>query len=353
MKKLIKILLLILFIPIFLFSIFLLYLAITDFKPDHIMAIEIEGQEAEVDLIKDSIFNLLTWNVGYAGLGQEMDFFYDGGQQSGPSEKLNQKYLHGIRNSLREVDSIDFWLLQEIDLESKRTYHINQKEGIQEMLYNFHHSFVLNYVVAFVPVPISNPMGKVKAGMMTSSLYKPSEALRVAYPLIASWPKKMVLLDRCFILNRHPLANGKDLLIMNTHNTAYIYDPELRVKELEVMRRFVLGEYNKGNYVIAGGDWNMNPPDFEPTADFNGHKFVPSKVKMEPTFFPDDWQWAYDNSAPTNRQNYKSFVKGENGTTYLDYFLVSPNVELLMTKTMDFEFEHSDHNPVFIQVKLK
>ncbi len=77
-----------------------------------------------------------------------------------------------------------------------------------------------------------------------------------------------------------------------------------------------------------------------------------SVVKMNPDLLPENWTWAFDPSAPTNRKNYKPFVKGENETTYLDYFVVSPNVEVLQTKTIDLNFENSDHNPVYLQVRL-
>ncbi len=73
---------------------------------------------------------------------------------------------------------------------------------------------------------------------------------------------------------------------------------------------------------------------------------------MNPDFMPDGWSWAFDNSAPTNRQNYQAFIKGENGTTCLDYYLTSPNVEVLETRVIDLDFENSDHNPVFLKIVL-
>ncbi|RLD34293.1 MAG: endonuclease/exonuclease/phosphatase family protein, partial [Bacteroidetes bacterium] len=172
-------------------------------------------------------------------------------------------------------------------------------------------------------------------------------------PLIAAWPDKLFLLDRCFILTRFPLASGKDFVVMNTHNSAYVYDSALRIKELNIIKEKMLEEYAKGNFVVAGGDWNANPPHFMPSGNYNGHRFVPSQVKMNDNTFPEDWTWAYDASAPTNRQNYQAFVKGENGTTILDYFILSPNIELLQVQTIDLNFENSDHNPVFMKIALK
>jgi len=115
----------------------------------------------------------------------------------------------------------------------------------------------------------------------------------------------------------------------------------------------MLAEYKKGNYVIAGGDWNANPPHFRPKGNYDGNRFVPTKVQMSDKTFPSSWKWAYDATAPTNRQNYKSFVRGENGTTTIDYFILSPNVKLIRVKTIDLNFADSDHNPVYMKVVLK
>lgn len=352
MKKILKIILWIFFIPILLFVLFLGYISIVDYLPDPETDLLPAQQKGQADILPTDTLKIISWNIGYAGLGKEKDFFYDGGISSRPSQELMEKYMEGIQSFMQASDSIDFWLIQEIDKKSKRTYRNDQLKMIQKVLPDNRDIFTINYKVPYVPLPLNDPMGKVEAGLMTSSRFMPAQAIRVAYPLIASWPDKLFLLDRCFILTRHPLPGGKDLVVMNTHNTAYIYDADLRAQEMSLLREYMLEEYEKGNYVIAGGDWNMNPPDYLPGYTYNGHHFVTSQVKMERDFFPAEWRWAYDNSAPTNRQNYQPYVKGENGTTCLDYFLVSPNVELIHTQTIDLDFVYSDHNPVYIKVVL-
>jgi endonuclease/exonuclease/phosphatase family metal-dependent hydrolase len=196
-------------------------------------------------------------------------------------------------------------------------------------------------------------MGSVLGGLMIFSSFPPSEAARYAYPLIADWPDKLFLLDRCFLLNRYPLQSGKELVVINTHNSAYVYDSALRVHELQILKKVMSAEYDKGNFVIAGGDWNQNPPGYQPGGNYSGHQFFKSEVQMNPDFMPEGWNWAYDNNAPTNRQNYQAYVKGENGTTCLDYYVTSPNVEILETRVIDLNFENSDHNPVFLKIRLK
>lgn len=339
-------------IIILVFGGFILYITLSDYKPEKIISLNPILEENQPTSVKQDTFELVSWNIGYAGLGAEMDFFYDGGKKVRPPKELGRKYLNGIKDFLLSRNS-DFWLFQEIDVEAKRSHWMNEVEEIKDLFPGYHKSFTVNYKVPFVPVPVTEPMGKVKGGMMTLSRFAPTEATRYAYPLIASWPNRLFLLDRCFILSRTRLTSGKDLVVLNTHNSAYVYDSVLRDKEFQIIKGKMLEEYAKGNFIIAGGDWNANPIYFEPKDNFNGHRFVASAVKMDPAVFPTDWQWAFDAGAPTNRNNNKAFVKGENGTTCLDYFIVSPNVEILKVETIDLNFENSDHNPVYLKIKLK
>lgn len=350
MYLIIKIFFWIIIIVLIAFALFLLYITLTDYRPD---SKEIIFQNSNSKLIDQDTFSLITWNIGYAGLGAEMDFFYDGGKMVRPSNEMSRKYLDGIKDYLKSNDSIDFFLLQEIDIEARRSHWMNEVNEIKALMTDHSAIFAKNYDVPFVPVPLYEPMGYVKGGLLSLSKKNPETAERYAYPLIASWPNRLFLLDRCFILNRYPLSKGIDLVVLNTHNSAYVYDSILREKEFEVIKHKMLEEYDKGNFVIAGGDWNANPPYFETPGYFNGHKFEPTSIKMNPNLLPEDWIWAFSPNAPTNRNNDNSYVKGENGTTYIDYFVVSPNIEVLKTKTIDLEFENADHNPVFIKIRLK
>ena len=352
MKRVLTILLKIILFLLLAFIGFVVYITITDYRPDVVEDLEISGLGESTYKLENDTFSLLSWNIGYAGLGAEMDFFYDGGTQVRPTKTMSRKYLDNIKTFIGNQDSVDFFLLQEIDLRARRSHLFNEVEEITQLLKDNHSVFAKNYHCQFVPVPVNEPMGYVKAGMLTFSAFPITEAKRYAYPLIASWPNKLFLLDRCFILTRFPLKNGKDLVIMNTHNSAYVTDKALRVKELNILKNKMIEEYEKGNYVFAGGDWNANPPNFKPEGDFNGNEFFESKVKMDANTMPEGWTWAFDPSAPTNRDNAFPFKKGKTPTTILDYFLISPNVELLTAKNIDLGFKNSDHNPVYVKVRL-
>jgi endonuclease/exonuclease/phosphatase family metal-dependent hydrolase len=114
-------------------------------------------------------------------------------------------------------------------------------------------------------------------------------------------------------------------------------------------------EYAKGNYVIVGGDWNQCPPNFYYTQlmpnnpDSAGYK----TFSIAPDFMAKDWQWVYDPKVATNRKLVDTFVVDKTFTTLIDFYLVSPNVEVLEVRTQDLKFAYSDHQPVFARFRLK
>lgn len=328
----------------------LLYGTLTDFKPEKEIKLAING---EANGIPDSVFTFLNWNIGYAGLGKESDFFYDGGESVRMSEELTIKNLNGITKFIADNDTMDFILLQEVDSIAKRTYELNEVGHISQVLGDYAYSYAVNYNVRFIPVPYLDPMGKVYAGVTSFSKHQPTEAKRYGFDANFSWPTSIYFLDRCFLLQRIPLQDGKEFVVINTHNSAYDATGELKAKELGFIRDFVVGEYNKGNYVVIGGDWNQCPPGFN--ANMFSHT-IPDGYdaqNIEVDYFPEGWQWVYDTSFPTNRDLQKAYEKGETFTTLIDYYLVSPNLEVLEKQTINMDFEYSDHQPVYMKVKLK
>lgn len=120
MKKLKSILLLFLIVIAFLLVGLIgliLYAMASDYKPDQQ---ELIARPDNPAVLKDSlILSLLTWNIGYAGLDKDMDFFKDGGTKViTPRDKCLEN-ISGIIDFLEKNDTVDFILLQEIDVTAK------------------------------------------------------------------------------------------------------------------------------------------------------------------------------------------------------------------------------------------
>lgn len=324
---------------------------VKDYKPQMQDSLHVnEGHNSF--LFPDEDLSIISWNIGYCGLGKEMDFFYEGGKNMGPSKDLYQQYVNTVFKMVSAMDSVDFVLLQEVDFNARRTFHDHQDSVLMKALSTFSNVSALNYNVPYIPFPIFNPMGYVLSGMMSFSRFIPESASRVSYPGSYEWPMKVFFLDRCFITMRFDLENAKELLLINTHNSAYSDAEDIRKVEMQFLKSFLIDWYSRGHYVLAGGDWNSNPPGFDSLDIQSGDKVHSAGVSVSCDYLPDGWQWVWDPSTPTNRNVTTPYEKGKTSTTIIDYYLCSPNIQVNKVKTINAGFTVSDHNPVYLNVSF-
>ena len=347
LRKILKALLIAVIVIVVGFVGIIVYAVISDYRPQEKTSIEVNDSPGK---LADSItLSFMTWNIGYCGLDDKMDFFYDGGTKVFTPKAQCLKNLAAVMGFLKGNDSLDFIFLQEVDRKSKRSYGIDEHAILTNHIKYESKTFATNYKVFFVPVPLSSPMGSVYSGITTLSRFIPASSVRYAFPGKYGFPKQLFMLDRCFMVNRYPLKNGKELLIINTHNEAF--DPgEIRKAQMEYLKEFVTGEYKKGNYIIAGGDWNQSPPDFTP--QFSMNKVNTEQMKMPSDFLPSDWKWVFDTKTPSNRTVIAAYDPASTTTTVIDFFLLSPNIKPLSVQCINLGFANSDHNPVRMKVQL-
>ena len=346
--KILRYLLYLLLLAVAGFLFLLIFGTLSDYRPDEKTQV---SENPDAPAISDSIFRIMTWNIGYCGLGERMDFFYDGGKGVRPDRATSEANLEGVIEYAKTLDSCDFLLFQEVDVESKRSYRINQLEALEKGLFPVLVSFGKNFDVAFNPAPPRAPLGKVVSGIATLGRRVPSSSIRYSFPGNYGWPMGVFMLDRCFLVNRYPLTGGRELLVINTHNSAYD-DGSLRKAQMEYLHGFLMEEYGKGNYVVVGGDWNQTPYGFEP--EFERDVFDTIQLSYVPKdYLPGDWTWLYDPTVPTNRRVDTPYKAGVSRTTVIDFYLLSPNLEPLFVKGVYLGFIHSDHQPVLAGFKLR
>lgn len=345
LKKVFKILAWIIGIPVVLIGIFVLALTITDYKPKDIEMLSVKNKKSEI-IKKDKTFSITTYNIGYCGMDKDVDFFMDGGKGSRSISKAKTvENLKGIVAYLEEEKS-DIIFVQEADVNSTRSYKVNEYDYIVNTLEDYSTAFAYNYKVRWVPVPISKPHGKVNGGMMTLSKFNTSSATRYKYPGTESWPRQLADLDRCFIENRMPVQGGKELVLINSHLSAYDKGGTVRKQQLGFLKNYITKEYKKGNYVIVGGDWNHLIPGTDPYKFKSIESWPEWLQKIPGDFKPENFKWAADDTIPTTRTDGSPYKKDVNFTAVIDGFLISPNVEAKKVKTHSLDFKYTDHNPV-------
>ncbi len=328
------------------------WLSVTEYKPEAVEEAKSYASEAAKSLIKNEKIKVLTFNTGYAGLGEEADFFMDGGKNTRTGDESTvRKNLAGISDIIANSDA-DICLLQEVDADSKRTFGIDEREYYLSKAERSA-AFALNYSCEYVPFPLPT-IGKVNSGLMTVSDYKIADSERVSLPCPFSWPIRVANLKRCLLASYCDI-DGTDakLVIVNLHLEAYD-DGAGKAAQTDMLREFLTAEYEKGNYVIAGGDFNQTFPNtLEKYPIKDPSLWVPGVLEQE--ILPEGWSFVYDDSVPSCRLNNQPYDAESDATQHylIDGFIISPNVELLSVSTLDEGFVFSDHNPVQMEIKLK
>ncbi len=327
------------------------YLTLAEYNPAHAELAERGAVNVSKKLDQKTI-TVLTMNTGYAALGEDADFFMDGGKGvRGESEDQVRDNMLGIEEILRSADA-DFIFLQEVDTDSDRSFGLNQWLQYEHDLEDYETRFALNYSCDYVPYPLPKTIGKVHSGITTFSRYDISSATRYSLPCPFSWPTRIANLKRCMLVTRIPLEDmdGRELVLVNFHLEAYD-DGEGKAAQTEQLMAYLREEYEKGNFVIAGGDFNQCFPGTQltyPLKDTSG--WAAGQLDRLPT----GWRYAYDEKPATCRLLNQPYDPDSELTQYyvIDGFILSPNVGLNSVKTLDEDFVYSDHNPVLMEVTL-
>lgn len=341
--------------------VFIIVGAVTDYRPkvqepvlELYAPVPEQGLAAGVDSglhcgqqLPDSL-NVLCWNIGYGGLGDNMDFFYDGGTRVRDTEARTKENLAAIIATIRRQDA-DIVLLQEVDRSSKRTYHIDECAMLHEALPEYYMYFAYNYRSFFVPKPLREPIGKVGSGLVILSKYRPEQVIRHQYPSKFPFPVSMFNLKRCLMTAHFSLADGRTLVVGNTHNTAYDTG-NMRSVESDYLAQLLKKYEDNGTEVLIGGDWNQYPASYEPSAEEDDNENF-STVRIEEEKFTPYGRFESAAGAKTLR-HLDRIYDSKSVLTVTDYFFLSHDLQSSPVTMLPLNFRHSDHNPVSITIKL-
>jgi endonuclease/exonuclease/phosphatase family metal-dependent hydrolase len=325
----------------------------------------VETQNAQTALLeKGKDYSLFTYNIGFGAYNRDFSFFMDTGEMKdgtkvqGKNARAQSKQIvltntQGAIDTARKANP-DFCFFQEVDTDSTRSFHVNQRGSITAAFSGSSSAFAVNFHSAYLFYPFSEPHGAVNSGILTLSKFKTGDNIRRSYPVDPGFPTKFFDLDRCFLLTRVPVGGGKDLVLINSHMSAYDAGGTIRKKQLALLNQVIKSERDKGNYIIAGGDMNhdiagtiqhfpseQKVPDW--VFEFSDNELTPGFHIVRPS---------NADSVATCRSTDMPYTKGVNYTTVIDGFIVSDNVKAT-SENIDTGFEFSDHNPVKLTFQLQ
>lgn len=304
-----------------------------------------------------------TYNIGFGAYTPDYTFFMDEGVMADGAKTVGKRSVAVSKESVQActqgaIDTmkslgLDFMLLQEVDTDSTRSYQVDQKRAFEEAFPTLSSAFAVNFHSAYLAYPINEHHGIVNAGLLTMGDARVDSAVRRSYPVDDSFPTKFFDLDRCFLVERLPVEGGKQLVLVNSHMSAYDEGGIIRAKQLAMLEDVMEQEAVAGNYVIVGGDWNH--------ALCNSLELYKSAQQPPPwvsVFSEADLPQGFSVVRPGNLE-YVATCRGadipyEKGYTYtvtVDGFIVSSNVKAT-AENIDTGYAYSDHNPVKLSFTL-
>ncbi|MBO5478079.1 MAG: endonuclease [Clostridia bacterium] len=328
-------------------------LVLSEYFPEEEETLTVEGSSVKEIKAGDEI-DIITYNLGYLSLDNTQDFFMDGGKSVRPKTASNvTKNLAAVKNFMQNQDA-DMYLFQEVDINAKRSYEINEYKGLTEE-FEGTTTFAYMFNSLYIPYPIFDSVGHVESGLATLSKLDTIESTRIALPSAYSWPMRAVMYKNCLVEHRINIReNEKELVVYNIHLDAYGKE-EGKTEQLDKLVAIMQEEYEKGNYVIAGGDFNQTFPgvDTEKFPIISTENYVPNQLPED--YLPEGWKFAVDVDSPTTRLLNEEYSGNyENTQLYVvDGYIISPNIECKSVETIENNFSYSDHHPVKIRIKLK
>lgn len=361
-EKILKIVLCIICLCVLIVSGYVIYAFAAYYRLDDNLPIDIvqTGITPDKNIENGKSYRIVSHNVGFGAYSDDYSFFMDGGKESRAFSKT--EVVKNITGSLEKISSLepDFILIQEVDVKATRSYKVHegelalsilQKKGLNSINY----SYAQNFDSPYLFYPLTNPHGKSIAGIYTITQAPISKAIRRSLP-IDSGVTKMLDLDRCYSKSYIRVNSGKELVIYNVHLSAYNKNPATAENQIIMLNADMKEEYEKGNYIIAGGD--MNKDLLGDSASIFKKGTIAANWAAP---FPEDLlDSAFKLVAPFNPEkpipscrNADIPYSDKNFVLTVDGFIVSENIQVIESDVASMEFKYSDHNPVYMDFILK
>ncbi len=287
-----------------------------------------------------------SWNLQFAG--GRRHFFYDGGPDVRVPPDEVEANLRALVDTAFAKGVPSLLLLQELDRGSDRTGRVDE---LVPFLASMSACASTPYHRArFVPVPAKTPLGRVELHMATLGSIPFRSARRIALPLLnePAW-RRAFNLKRCLLEVAVPLADGRVLMVGNTHLSAFSRGDGTLPRQVDVLARWMAEQRAAGRPFVLAGDLNLLPPGDDPRrlpdpqnyADdgalvrrllVDARCAVPSEVWLAPAW-----------------RTYQPF--GSTPDRVLDYLFVSPEIDVEDVGVL--ATQASDHLPLTARLRIR
>ena len=232
---------------------------VTEFRDIEDAILYESSSKTNIQNSPDSLL-VMTWNVRFGAA--RIPWFGDScGDRVIMTSGEVVVHLENIADSINNIQP-DILLLQEVDVESKRSGYVDQVRWFLDNTYFNYGAYASMWQAQFIP---SDGLGRVDAGNAILSRWEITEAERIQLPLRTDQDG----LTQYFYLRRNILKTridvpNHDFYAVCTHTTAFATD-DTKQKHIEMFYETITS-IDTNAVFIAGGDLNSVPP--ESTTDY-------------------------------------------------------------------------------------
>lgn len=209
------------------------------------------------------VIKVMTWNIRFGAA--RIPWYIDScGDRVLLTKKEVMTGLEGLAEKIKQVNP-DILLLQEVDVESKRTAYVDEVQWLLDHTDMNYGAYASMHQIQFIP---SDGMGRIDQGNAILSRWKILETERIQLPLRGDqsaltqyfWVRRNILKVKINI----PLSLPRDFYVVNIHAAAFSTDDTKRQQIAKFIE--ILDELDdNGAYYVAGGDLNEIPPSSDST----------------------------------------------------------------------------------------
>ncbi|HNW71291.1 MAG TPA: endonuclease/exonuclease/phosphatase family protein [Bacteroidales bacterium] len=311
----------------------------------------------------DSAIRAMTWNIRF-GIGRSEWFGDACGNITVYSQEDVLPHLDAVIAKINEIKP-DILLLQEVDMNSKRTSYLNELQYILDHTYFNYAAYVPEWRSQYIP---SDGLGRMDMGLAILSPWPVNNAQRVQLALRGDQSSIEVYfyLRSCMITATVQIPGFKELSVVNIHASAFATDDTKHKHYQEFKAK--LDEINSaGGCFLAGGDLNTIPPgsaktdycfeDMCPGETFHQEGTEPYHKDGSSYTDEQDWLWpiygTYQCALPlsvylANQPAYFTHTTRPTETfdRTLDYLFTNSHWVPGSVVTHQDAFYESDHCPV-------
>lgn len=282
----------------------------------------------------DDVFTVVTYNIGYLS-----------GLTNNQAIETNRQFFdNNLKTAITALKPFkpDFIAFQEIDLDSKRSFNVNQVNKIAEALNFARGAIAINWDKNYLPFPyfpFSAHFGRILSGQAILSRYPIESHERITLENVTNKPffYKAFYIDRLAQITKVNIK-GRSLILINVHLEAF--DVPTRQKQTEFLQK-LLSKYADEYPVLLIGDFNstlINSENPQPTINLL-LKNLSLKSAVPQEKLTDQKSATFPSDKPIAK---------------LDYIFYTPKtIDVVQWQIISEAKQASDHLPLMMKFRFR